>query len=242
VIKRGILINDAVHTGDNLDLLLKAYDLGTPEPKLNAFDLAGIDGTTDFTEAYDGTVYYSNRHMSFTFFAAGSRYNVLNVCQTLKQYHGQHVTIVFDDEPQYYYEGRAAVRVTEMGGTYAYITFELDAFPYKRSKTPIAFEHTVTSNGEEVTFTNQSSMPVRLSFYVDGVINPAEENYRAKFLVGKKSIYIPKDDFEKTVESDFIVSRGETVSIKFNLRKALNDRNVSFSSATFSIIHTRGYL
>ena len=129
---RGILINNSVHTGNKLGLVMTAKSLPAPTVKKDMVEIPGRNGALDMTEALTGVPTYNNRSLSFSFVGDGSRAKVLELIDTLLLYHGQHITIVVDDLEGWTYEGRAEVSYVDH---YHYVEFELvvDAQPFRYS-------------------------------------------------------------------------------------------------------------
>lgn len=128
---RGILINDLVHTGNDLDLVMTAKNLPAPKLQSQKIEIPGRNGVLDMSEFLTGEPTYDNRTLTFSFFGNGSRDHVLNLISALLSYHGQYLTITIDDYPDWYYEGRAEITYSDK---YHYVEFELvvDAQPFRQ--------------------------------------------------------------------------------------------------------------
>jgi phage-related protein len=132
---RGILINNLIHTGNDLDLVMTGKNLQAPKLQSQKVEIPGRNGALDLTEALTGGPVYDNRTLTFTFFGNGSRDTVLYLIDTMLAYHGRYITIVVDDVEDWYYEGRVEVAYSDK---YHYVEFELtvDAQPFKQAIEP----------------------------------------------------------------------------------------------------------
>ena len=144
---RGILINNTIHTGKDLGLVMESKELGSPAVQTNTVEIPGRNGLLDMTETLTGEPTYYNRELSFKFIGDGSRDSVLNLINTIMSYHGQHITIVVDDYNDWFFEGRVEVEYTDH---YNYVEFELsvDAQPFRYAINPISINYSNVSNLE----------------------------------------------------------------------------------------------
>lgn len=110
----------------------KPPDFGVPETKTRLVDIPGADGLLDLTEAAGGTIRYGNRQLQFVFMAevnADERDALRDLLNN--EIHGQFVTVIADCDPEWYYEGRAAVSFTDISRFKMKINISVDAQPYK---------------------------------------------------------------------------------------------------------------
>lgn len=142
---RGIKINNTLHTGEDLGLVMIAKEL--PAPKVQTYNVAvpGRNGLLDLSEALTGEVAYDNRILKFTFLGDGSREYVLSLIDKFLTYHGQYITVTTDDYPEWYYTGRADVTYTDKG-FYTEITITLDAQPFRYKLKPKSYSFDAPSN------------------------------------------------------------------------------------------------
>lgn len=84
--------------------------VSSPEVRTNYIEIAGMDGTLDFSEALTGRASYSDRELSckFTLLPPRERWNSV-VSKILRQVHGKKMKIILDEEPDFYYYGRVIV-------------------------------------------------------------------------------------------------------------------------------------
>ena len=106
-----------------------------PEVKAEYIEIPGRNGQIDLTEALTGYTVYNNRQIVLKLGGKkrsqdwpGFMSNFLN------ELHGQSVTVIFDNDPSYYYVGRATVESDyEKGNEIARFTLTINAEPYKYS-------------------------------------------------------------------------------------------------------------
>jgi len=129
---KSVTIND-IHMLKDLGLALSRTDcVQPPEPKTNNLDIPGADGIIDLTESLVGRTLYNNRMITMEF-GRGLSKNAWPTMYSRVQslFHGKQVKLVFDDDGEYYYQGRAVVSDyarTQMLGT---MVIAVSADPYK---------------------------------------------------------------------------------------------------------------
>lgn len=128
----GVTINN-VHMLRDLGLALSRTDcVQPPRPKANSLDIPGADGAADLTENMSGRTVYHNREIRMEF-GRGLKKEAWPgmYSRILALFHGKKVKVIFDDDRDYYYTGRAAVsdyKRIQMLGT---MLVTVDAEPYK---------------------------------------------------------------------------------------------------------------
>lgn len=149
---RGILINNTVHTANDLRLVMTGKDLPAPKVQTYAVEVPGRNGLLDLSEFLTGEPTYSNRTLKFEFLGDGSRETVLSLIDVMLSYHGKNITVTTDDFTGWYYTGRADVTYSDKG---YYVTFVLtiDAQPFSYSLTPKSYTYT-NSTEQVVTLFN----------------------------------------------------------------------------------------
>lgn len=107
-------------------------DRGSPAPKTRLVDIPGADGLLDLTESAGGIVRYGNRPMSLLFSVRvdDDRRSALQD-ELVNDLHGKQVAIVFDDDPDWIYEGRATVAFEDIEDWRMKVRVSVDAKPYK---------------------------------------------------------------------------------------------------------------
>lgn len=139
---RGITINNSIHTGNDLCLVMTEKNLPPPTVQTYSVSVPGRNGSVDLSEFLTGEVTYNNRTLSFKFIGDGSREHVLELIDEMLSYHGQKVEIITDDYPDWYYTGRATVEYVDSG---YYATFQLtvDAQPFSYAIRPKTYDFKV---------------------------------------------------------------------------------------------------
>lgn len=104
-----------------------------PEPKTQYIQIPGRNGDIDLTELLSGYTIYNNRIITLVL---GGKKNPNHwnsfMSGFLNEIHGKKVKIVFDDDKDYYYIGRAVVKPDyARGNEIATFTVEINAEPYK---------------------------------------------------------------------------------------------------------------
>lgn len=195
---RGIVINNSIHTGDDLGLVMTKKDLPPPTAQTYSVSVPGRNGDIDLSEFLTGEVAYNNRTLSFEFFGNGSRETVLELIDTMLGYHGQKVEIILDDYPDWYYTGRAKVEYTD-SGYYATFRLTVDAQPFSYAISPKTYNFRV--NGSRQVSLYNCGVTVIPTITVDKdttVIN------------GKNTLRLSKGTYES---SALKLSKGATVLI-----------------------------
>lgn len=102
-----------------------------PPAKTVYVDIPGADGSLDLTTSLTGDVMFENRSASFEFQVI-SRRDWVQVYSNIADYlHGQKMRIVLDDDPQYFYLGRAQINKWKSDKNFSTITIDVIADPYK---------------------------------------------------------------------------------------------------------------
>lgn len=108
-----------------------------PKPRTQSIIIPGRNGNLDITEALSGYTIYENRIITLKM--GGKKKPELwsgFMSTFLNEIHGKKVKLVFDEEQEYYYVGRATVNSDyERTGGIARFTVTIDAEPYKYSVT-----------------------------------------------------------------------------------------------------------
>lgn len=120
---------------DDFNLVLSAYEIGSPEPKKKAIEIEGGDGELDLTELF-GRISYHNRKLSFSF-------KLFNVLQSQfpalfsaiqDKIQGQKLHITLDEDADFYYIGRISMDGFSKDRNIGIINVECDCEPYKYKK------------------------------------------------------------------------------------------------------------
>ena len=206
---RGILINNTIHTGLDLELVMEAKDLGSPSVQKNTVEIPGRNGLLEMSEAITGEPTYSNRPQAYKFIGNGSREVVLNLIDIMMSYHGQYITIVVDDYEDWYYEGRVEVVYNDRGN---YVEFELavDAQPFRYALDPINVSYTAITS-QNVTLNNRGVTVIpKIVTDAETTIVFGENTYRLS-----AGTYEPEDLALRRGDNVYTITTGGTITIEY---------------------------
>lgn len=111
--------------------------IGPPEVKTNMIDIPGGDGYLDTSEAPDGRAHYGARTASWEF-EVEREYRRLypSLYSKLMNYlHNRNMRIILDDDPHYFYIGRAAVNQFLSEEMTATVVIDVTTQPFKYETT-----------------------------------------------------------------------------------------------------------
>lgn len=121
------------HALRDLGLALSRTDCAQPpEPKAVTQDVPGGDGTLDLTDGLTGRTPYANREITMELGRGLDRNRWPGAySKVMALFHGRKVRVVFDDDPDYFYTGRATVSDYARVQTLGTLIVTVDARPYK---------------------------------------------------------------------------------------------------------------
>lgn len=126
------------HLLRDLGLALSRTDcVQPPEPKSVTQDLPGTDGLMDLSDSLTGRIMYANREIIMEVGRGLERSRWPDMySRILSLFHGKIVKVIFDDDPEYFYTGRATVSDYARTQTLGTLTITVDAKPYKYDVAP----------------------------------------------------------------------------------------------------------
>lgn len=128
---RGVKFGN-LHTFEQWKLILTTTNIGFPETKTEIVDVPGADGELDFTTSLTDDVKYKNRTITFTFVTLEKYKKWKSLLSEIANYlHGQKFKIILDEDPNFYYYGRAKINQFQSNKSIGTITIECDVEPYK---------------------------------------------------------------------------------------------------------------
>lgn len=135
---------DGMHSYSDFGLWLKQRpNFEVPTPKTSSVDIPGADGNIDLTEANTGEVKYNNRTITLQFSAMVNKADQPEFCAAIMNYlHGRRINrIIFDNDPEWFWAGRASVSFDNVSAWKLDCTVTIDASPYamKIDQTVIDF-------------------------------------------------------------------------------------------------------
>lgn len=144
----------ALHSFDDLDLILGRKEIGTPPVKTEKMDIPGADGDLDQTDFY-GEPKFANRTIRFEFTANTPASDFLSLFSRVSNaLHGKKMRIILDDDPLYFYMGRCFIdKHTDEKGI-ATIDIECDCAPYRLKKDQTVSAHVLDGTAKAISLTN----------------------------------------------------------------------------------------
>lgn len=148
-----------IHSHRDLNLIQQLVEENPAEPKLNFIDIPGADGSKDMSEQPSGRVVYGNRVLRWTFgLYPGENWGAKRR-QVSRALNGKRLRITLDEDPDYYYDGRVAVRKYERDKLLRQITVEATCNPYQLRQHETVRTETVSTTERSILLTNEN-MPV----------------------------------------------------------------------------------
>lgn len=124
------------------------------EPILETIDLPGRNGRLDLSEVLTGHLLYSNRTGSWDFMVMNDYpdYNWVKVRDSMASYiHGKKHTIILEDDPDWYYEGRLTFDYAP-DNNWSTVSIGYDLCPFKRQiAIPASYQNISVSGSKTVT-------------------------------------------------------------------------------------------
>ena len=126
-------------------------EIAPPEPRREMLEIPLRDGALNVSSMLSDVVHYSTREITLGLETAALR-SEWPLIQTalMRDFHGQSVQLVLDNDPDWYWEGWAAVDQMEDKGGSAGWTIRIQAQPFKKTReerniTPVtAYPYTST--------------------------------------------------------------------------------------------------
>lgn len=136
----------SIHSYDDWGLLLSSYDVEMPSPKTEYVDITGGDGTLDLTETY-GRVFYNDRTITINLTALDDELRWTDKLDTIiATLHGKTFKIAFDNNNQWYYNGRIEVNKYSTSKRLGKIVLKATCEPYKLKQLITTVKRTVNSS------------------------------------------------------------------------------------------------
>ena len=194
-------------------LIVAPYAIPMPEPHTNFVEIPSRDGALDLSEAF-GTVRYADRIIPLTIYARAPFDSLISAFAA--DVHGRRMNVVFNRDPNFYYDARVTVEDVKRHSGYCELSLECRARPYKLEH----FETTITvlpTGSATVTLTN-TRMPVVPTIIVSAemtlTFTIAEKDYTVNLSVGTH--VIPS---LVLTEGDTVIGITGTGRITFTYRK-----------------------
>ena len=147
-----VTINEKLNLDFGLDFIHK--EIGEAEAKTYYVDIPLSDGSIDLTESLSPIIRYNNREITMVFEIRKDRTEWAQLMSDLNQeWNGRQVKVVFSDDTEYYWRGRASVGALEDHGFTAGVTVTVNAEPYKRTVAPEIYGPFTVAAGTSETVT-----------------------------------------------------------------------------------------
>lgn len=143
-----------LHSHYDLHLIQQKVEVDPAEPKLNLIEIPGADGAVDMTEHPAGRVTYKTRKITWTFaLYPGEDWDDKHL-QVNNALNGRKCNITIDTDPEYYYQGRLAVKSHKLSGLLRQIVVEATCQPYKLKQVLTATTLTLNTVYKELLLFN----------------------------------------------------------------------------------------
>ncbi|MDD7521470.1 MAG: phage tail family protein [Lachnoclostridium sp.] len=155
----GVLI-DNFHSYKDFKLILTKKTISSPELQEEYVDVPGRDGPIDLSEVLTGTVKFKERTISLSFFSLSPAQNWATEYSKLQnKLLGKRSMLIFDDDPDYYWNGRIRSVEQEQDGKHMQYSIEVKTDPYKMERYSSSedwewdtfdFEYGVINEGKDI--------------------------------------------------------------------------------------------
>lgn len=143
-----------VHSHRDLNLIQQQYEISPAEPKLNLIDIPGADGLKDLSEQPSGRVVFNNRAISWIFaLYPGDDWHTKQR-QVSNALNGKRCRITFDENLDYYYDGRLSVKAYKKDMSLRQITVEATCAPYLLKQTETTRTVALTTTAQQIRLAN----------------------------------------------------------------------------------------
>lgn len=166
------ILNNGEGYSSKLDfgLIRTSKKISTPVIKTNYVSIPGRDGVLDFTEMF-GEPHYENRTVEVVFYSKENIREFDDIYSNLQDaIHGKSVKIVFNEDAEWYYEGRVSVGTWEIDGVLGKVTVTADVFPYKMKRTNTIVTHAVSEESFISCYNERKSVVPTITADADFVL------------------------------------------------------------------------
>ena len=191
--------------------------ISVPEANTVILEVPGRNGNLDLSEALTGDVTYRNREIKLELASSVNLQTWYEKClHIFNTYHGKNVTVIFDDDPDHYYNGRASVSDPQRVRNGGAFIFTVNAEPFRYSVTEKNVTATVSTSASSVTktITNNGRMPVCPTITTTKACQMVSGGITYSLLQGTQTIpafILPQGNTSVKIQ----VSGGVTVTFKY---------------------------
>lgn len=214
------------HSHLDLNLIQQKVEVEPAEPKLNMIEIPGADGAVDLTEQPGGQVKYKTRKITWTFaLYPGENWDAKHR-QVSNVLNGRRCDITLDTDPEYYYQGRLAVKKYNVDRSLRQIIVEAICQPYKlRQLMTQVFVPFSGKNLLDVSEANQLSPVFGSVEYISGGVRKSGAYYVGfRVFVKPNTLYFLSANAKKITEASAPANGG---------RIAIWDKDVRAAVASF---------
>ena len=211
----GATINTEHTLRDWKAAITNADIISVPEANTVILEVPGRNGNLDLSEALTGDVTYRNREIKLELASSVNIQTWYEKClHIFNTYHGKTVTVIFDDDPDHYYTGRASVSDPQRVRNGSTFIFTVNAEPFRYSTTETTVTATTTGSSVSKTITNSGRMPVCPTITASKACQMVTGGITYLLLQGTQTIpafILPKGGTTVQIQ----ITGGGTVSFKF---------------------------
>lgn len=144
-----------VHSYRDLNLIQQIVEETPAEPKLNLIDIPGADGSKDMTAQPSGRVVYGDRIVRWTFGLYPGENWAVKRKQVSNALNGRRCKITLDENPDWYYDGRLAVREYIRDSILRQIVVEAICSPYLLKQRDTVVTRSINTTEARLYLTNE---------------------------------------------------------------------------------------
>lgn len=207
----------AYHSHDDLQLILKNKEMGSPPIKENKIDRPGADGVIDQTEFF-GEPKFDNVVHKFEFSSMIPQGEFPAQHSRIKSaIHGRRLRIIDDDDPAFFWLGRCKVSPFTASRTIGTVGVECDCEPYKYKQEKTVVTRSI-DGAQTITLTNgrKRALP-EVTIETEGTLHIVYQTTNVWDL-GSGSFTLPELEL---VEGDNLVEVSGTGSITFTWQEGV---------------------
>lgn len=160
---------DGTNLLDEYGLIMTSKYIGPPTPQTKYISIPGRNGALDLSTILTGEVTYNQREIKCTFYTDEEPEDWSAFRSELQSaFHGKDMQIIFDDDSNYYWQGRVEVDF-DNDGRIGTVSINALVYPYKRWVTdswlwdPFDFENGVIYGDYEETISGSGTITITLA-------------------------------------------------------------------------------
>ena len=159
---------DGYHCYDDFKMILASREIGLPEIQTTTIEIPGLDGNLDLTDVLlqeDSKAYppLKDRELKLTFITTVNMSGVVwseFLSDIADKLHGKKVSVIFDEDPNYYYYGRCSINNFETNCYRNKVVLNFNCEPYKYAIEETRYELLLDSEDTETLELSNNRMVV----------------------------------------------------------------------------------